>query len=309
MKTATFWLRALLKDQTSFKILKFRSSLIVFSFLLMALSMILLFFKPLNLGIDFKGGFMFEIRFSNNINISDVRKDLARLGYKDAILQNIGSKQNEMLIKISSDKNTDSQKSVEIFKNIILDNIDKTAEIRKSEFVGSEVGVQTIKKAALSFLLTLIGIMAYIWYRFNLSYAIGVIVGLIHDLILTIGFLVLTQIEFNSSSIAALLTVLGYSVNDTVVIYDRVRENMKKMFGTSLEKILDTSINETIWRTTFTVLTTLVAVAAVMIFAGESLYSFSVTVFVGVLIGTYSSMFISVPYLWFFLSRKKKKMF
>ena len=153
-------------------------------------------------------------------------------------------------------------------------------------------------------MLTFGGILAYIWYRFNVWYSVGVVLGLIHDLVLTIGFLAITQYEFNAASIAALLTVLGYSVNDTVVIYDRIRENVRKFRQSSFEEILNLSVNETLSRTIFTVFTTLLAVASLILFGGESLYSFSITVFVGIVVGTYSSICIAVPLLGFFSAKK-----
>jgi preprotein translocase subunit SecF len=272
--------------------------------LLIIATMLAAYFRPLNFGIDFTGGLLFEVRFSQKMIISDVRHSLNQLGFGEVNIQKIKDGDNDVMIRVGVKDETKHKEYVELLKNTLIEKIDNKIDFRKVEYVGAEVGSETIRKAGLAIALTFVGILAYIWYRFDVWYSIGIIIGLVHDLILTLGFLMLTQYEFNAGSIAALLSVLGYSVNDTVVIYDRVRENMRKMRKISFDEVLSLSVNETLSRTIFTVVTTLIAVASLIIFGGESLHSFSVTVFVGIVIGTYSSIFVSVPFLSFFSDKK-----
>lgn len=264
-----------------------------------------LYFRPLNFGIDFKGGLLFEVRFTHNANLANVRKALNQLNVGEIVLQQIGEDKRDIMIKIRSRADVAQKDYIDTIRKAISSKIDPQADFRKLEYIGAEVGHETALKALLALGLTLLGIQAYIWCRFSLWYALGIVIGLMHTLILTVGFLVATQYELSSTSIAALLTVLGYSVNDTVVIYDRIRANMKKYRKLQPEEVINQSINETILRTIFTGITTLLATCALIIFGGEALYTFSVTVFMGIIIGTYSSVFISVPYLSLFLSRSQ----
>lgn len=298
-----FWLRRLFPENININFLRYKTFFVVISVAMVLMTFVGLIAKPLNFGIDFTGGMLFEVRFSKGIELSKVRKSLNQLSLGDVMLQSIGDGQNDVMIKVGLKDETKQKEYAAIIKNTLITTVDPNADFRKFEYIGAEVGKETIKKAILSLILTLFGIQIYIWYRFDLWYSIGVVVGLVHDLIMTIGVLILTQCEFNAASIAALLTVLGYSVNDTVVIYDRVRENMKKLAKLPHEEILNRSVNETLIRTILTVSTTLLAASALIIFGGESLYAFSLTVFIGILIGTYSSVFVSVPFLGFFFKK------
>ncbi len=174
---------------------------------------------------------------------------------------------------------------------------DNQIEYTKIEFVGPQVGSALIKDAILAMLFSFIGIMIYIAFRFEWQYGLGIIIALIHDTIFTLGFMSISNLEFDLTSVAAILTVIGYSVNDSVVIYDRIRENIVKYKNMSIADMINLSINETLGRTILTVVTTLISVAALILFGGEKLHSFSVTVFFGIVIGTYSSIYISAPIL------------
>jgi preprotein translocase subunit SecF len=301
----TFWLRRFFPDQTKINFLGPKKFLMAMSILLTLVTIVGLYFRPLNFGIDFTGGLLFEVRLSRQIPIAEVRHGLNQLDLGEVNIQKIKDGDNDLMIRVGVKDETKHKALIESIKGALVKGIDDKADFRRVEYVGAEVGNDTIKKAGLSIALTFLGIWAYIWYRFNIWYSVGIIVGLAHDLILTIGFLTATQYEFNASSIAALLTVLGYSVNDTVVIFDRVRENMRKLRKLPFDDILNLSVNETLSRTIFTVATVLLAVISLIVFGGESLHSFSITVFVGIVIGTYSSVFVSVPFLSLFRGKNK----
>ncbi|NRA73411.1 MAG: protein translocase subunit SecF [Rickettsiales bacterium] len=301
----TFWLRNFFADKTDINFLKVKTSCLVLSIFLMIAIFFGLYFRSLNFGIDFTGGILFEVRFSKKLEMQDLRHSLNQLGLGEINIQKIKDGNNDAMIRVGIKDETRKKEYIELIKNTLLQKMDSNVDFRKIEYVGAEVGNETIKKALISIILTFLGILAYIWYRFNLWYSIGIILGLIHDLIFTVGFLMLTQYEFNVTSVAAILAILGYSVNDTVVIYDRVRENARKFRKISFNKIINLSINETLSRTIFTSVTTLLAVAALILFGGEALQSFSITVFVGIIVGTYSSIFVSVPFLSFFNTKDK----
>jgi preprotein translocase subunit SecF len=261
--------------------------------------------KPLNFGIDFTGGILFEVKTPEKVDLSAMRKTLHDLNIGEITIQTIGN-DNEVMIRAAVKDSKEQPRYVKLIKDTILEKVNAKTEFRKVEYVGAEIGDEMMYNGAMAILFTFIGIVLYIWYRFNWQYSIGILISLLHDLIFTIGFLWWTQYEFNATSIAAILTILGYSVNDTVVVYDRVRENVHKLGKMSFEDIINLSLNETLSRTILTVMTTLLAAAVLIMFGGESLFSFSVTVFVGIVIGTYSSIFIATPVL-LFLQRKKQK--
>jgi preprotein translocase subunit SecF len=245
-----------------------------------------------NLGIDFTGGTIIEISSPNMIDINKINKHLNDMRLGEVLIQNFGN--NQLMIKFSnkmSDINT-----IQMVKEAIF-NIDKLITFDKIDYVGPQIGSALIKSGVLALILSFFSILIYIAIRFELHYGIGILITLIHDTILSLLFLSFTGLELNTTSIAALLTIIGYSVNDSVVIYDRIRENRKRHKSMPLHQVINLSINETLSRTVLTVLTTLIAVAALVFFAGETLRSFSLTVFFGIIFGTYSSIFISAPLL------------
>ena len=293
-----YFLRSFLPDKTNINFIKYQWFGFIFSIVVTIASIIGIFAIGLNFGIDFKGGVLLETRFQQNIDLGNLRSNLNELGIGEVTIQTIGS-QKDVLIKSALNSDGNAKDNIEKIKQLLL-KIDPQMEVRKSEYVGGEVGESMINDGLIATVLTLLGIMIYVWIRFNWQYSIGIFLSLLHDVFATLGFLVLSQYEFNVTSVAAILTVVGYSVNDTVVIYDRIRENLHKKRKLSLVEILNTSINETATRSVLTLVTVLLASAALIMFGGEALHSFSVTIFVGIMIGAYSSLFISVPILRFF---------
>ncbi|MGB4191922.1 MAG: protein translocase subunit SecF [Rickettsiales bacterium] len=269
----------------------------------MALSLIMLlvslFFignKGLNFGIDFKGGTIIEAKLKVQPELTSLYDELHQLNLGEIYIQNIDV--TNLIIKLgSNDKNEEQIKNITILKDALSSYFKNDIEFTKVEFVGPQVGAALIKDGILAMLFSFAGIMCYIALRFEWQYGLGIIIALVHDTVFTLGFMSVTQLEFDLTSIAAILTVIGYSVNDSVVIYDRIRENILKYKNISAKEMINLSINETLSRTMLTVLTTLISVAALIVFGGDKLHSFSVTVFFGIVVGTYSSIYISAPIL------------
>ncbi len=264
-----------------------------------------LYVRPLNFGIDFTGGVLFEVKIPGNVSIDKMRHVFHDLGVGEITIQSVGN-DNEFMIRTSIKDHTRQQHYVDLIKNALITQIDPSTDFRKIEFIGADIGEEMVWNCALALLFTFIGIVFYTWYRFNWQYSVGMLVSLVHDLVLTLGFLCLTQYEFNATSIAALLTILGFSVNDTVVVYDRIRENFHHVSKMSFESVINRSLNETLSRTTLTVVTTLLADAVLIFYGGGALKSFSITIFVGIVIGTYSSIFVASPMLLLFSPQKLK---
>jgi len=287
-------------------------------------SIMLVAIRGLNFGIDFAGGILIEARIyqSNNsqqsnqlIDTSKLRNDLILIA-KDVQIQNASDTTNQItsnqkinyqdfLIRIAK---SDEDQTVII--NKIKNNLQQkypNIEYRKIDYVGPQVGKELIFDGFMALILSFIFIMIYIWIRFNWQYSIGGIFALIHDVFLTIGFFAITQLEFNLTSIASILTIIGYSINDSVVIYDRIRENMHRFKKNNLADLINSSINSTLSRTILTASATLVSLLALIFYGGEVLFSFSLATFFGILIGTYSSIYISAPILLYLDPRKKDK--
>ncbi len=284
-------------DNTKFRFMKYRKFCFIFSIIISIMSIIFLFTNKLNFGIDFTGGIVIEARSNKAPDIAKMRTILGRLEIGEISIQSFGSN-NDFAIRVGSGTTKEGVvEIVEKIKNSIAKNISDTIEYRKTDFVGPQVGKQLISSGAQALILSFLAIMVYIWFRFEWQFGLGVLIALVHDIIVALGFLSVTQIDFSLSSIAALLTIIGYSVNDSVVIYDRMRENLRKYTNKDIDDIIDLSINDTLSRTTLTILTTLIANLALIIWGGEAIRSFSILVFVGIIVGTYSSIFISAPIL------------
>lgn len=272
------------------------------SLLLIALSLYSIFTKGLNFGVDFTGGIVIEVRSGNPIDIAKLREHLKEetksLKINEVTLQNIGDDKN-VIIRISNPENSDKDSRVKLIKDIknIVKSDVKDANFRKVDYVGPQIGGELIKNGVKALLLAFTGMMLYIWFRFEWQFGIGAILALIHDVILTFGIYSFFELEFNVTSIAAILTIIGYSINDSVVIYDRIRENLRKFKKKPLAEILNISINSTLSRTILTAGTTLVALAALIIAGGPAILGLSIAVFAGVVIGTYSSIYIASPVL------------
>jgi preprotein translocase SecF subunit len=265
-------------------------------------SLALVFVKGLNFGIDFAGGILIEARIAENVDVSSVR-NLITQQIKDVQIQNVDQK--DFLIRVAK-SNESQDATVKKIQEILNQNFSQV-EYRKIDYVGPQVGLELIKKGFLALFLSFAFIMIYIWIRFDWQFGLGGIFALVHDAILTLGFFSLSGLEFNLTSIAAILTVIGYSINDSVVIYDRIRENLHRYKKMDLADLINSSTNSTLSRTVLTSSVTLFSLLALMIFGGEALHSFSTATFVGIVIGTYSSIYISAPILIYLDPRKEKK--
>ena len=280
---------------TNYKFMRLRKIAIFFSISLFIISFISIFIQGLNFGIDFTGGVLIELRSKNEIiNVTDLRVKLNKLNIGEVQLQTIGS-DNDIAIRVQKDSGDDKQlDSIKKIKNA-LSNIE--IEFRRTEYVGPKVGKELIRAGLIAILFSLLGILAYIWLRFEWHFALGAIIALIHDVFLTIGFFSIFQFEFNLATVAAVLTIAGYSINDTVVIYDRIRETLRKYKEVAFEEIINLSLNKTLSRTLMTSLTTLLALLALFIFGGNVISGFIIALIWGVIIGTYSSLYIASPAL------------
>jgi len=262
---------------------------------LVILSIMLLFFKGLNLGVDFKGGTLIELRANNkNINITSLRDTFSKLDLGDVSIKKFGN-ENDFLIKI--EKRDTSSNGIEIIKNNLSDAIGDSFNFRRVENVGPKVSSELLKSGIIAIILSLAAMLFYIWVRFEWQFSLGAILALFHDVIITLGFFSLFNLEINLSIVAAVLTIVGYSMNDTVVIYDRVRENLRKFSDIKIFELTNISINETLSRTIITSVTTLLALVSIYLFGGEILKGFSLAMIMGVVFGTYSSIYIANPIL------------
>ena len=266
------------------------------SIALFFISIILIAFKGLNYGIDFKGGTLIELR-SNNTEASSIRDVLKNMQLGDVNVKKFG-KDGDFLIKVEQ-KNDNNKLIPEIKKNL-NDNLNSDVNFRRVENVGPKVSAELLQSGIMAISLSLAAMLFYIWIRFEWQFSIGSIVALFHDVIITLGIFSLLSLEINLSIIAAVLTIVGYSMNDTVVIYDRIRENLGKFHRLDISDIANLSINETLARTIITSVTTLLALFSIFILGGEILRGFSFAMILGVLIGTYSSIFVASPILKFF---------
>ena len=296
-----FGLNKIIPVDSDYKFLNFRKHFYIASAIAIALSLIILLFKGLNLGIDFKGGTLMEVS-TNESSIGELRNILAP-NFNEVSLQEFGD-ENTVIIRLQNDNNQESIKTVEKVK-VLID--DKVTEFRRSEFVGPTVSSELLWKGFQAVSFALFAILIYIWLRFEWQFGFGAVVALTHDVLFTLGVLSLFNIEFSLSTIAAVLTIAGYSINDTVVIFDRVRENLRKYKKLELIDLFNMSINNTLSRTVMTSITTLLALISLYIFGGEVIKPFALTMIIGVLIGTYSSIFIAVPTLLVFKFRPQEE--
>ena len=274
------------------------------SLIAVIISVLFLFFKGLNYGVDFKGGTLLEVRIENkNIQIQEIRSslDISELG--DVNVKEFGTV-GDFLIKFEKNANED-KKFITNLKNIIAKKINSTVNFRRVETVGPKVSSELLKQGVTAIVLALGAMLFYIWIRFEWQFSFGAIVALIHDVVITLGIFSILSFEVNLSIVAAVLTIVGYSMNDTVVIFDRIRENLLKYSKLKTNEITDISVNETLSRTVITSLTTLLALFSIFILGGEILKGFSFAMILGVIIGTYSSIFVASPVLNYFKVTQK----
>lgn len=273
------------------KFLSARKWTTIFSIVFIAISIFSLMSKGLNLGIDFTGGIQIEISYESGPKIEDVRQNLAIGGYEDAIVQNSGSS-TDLMIRIPPRNSVNNKKVGEdVIK--MLQSPENTVTLMSSEYISAQVGEELTEQGGLAMIFALIMIMIYIIFRFQWKFSIGAVLALIHDVVITLGIFSLLQLTFDLSVLAAILAVVGYSLNDTIVIYDRIRENFRSMRSAENIEIMNSAITQTIKRTIITSSTTLLVLLSLFIFGGSSLQGFSIALIVGVLIGTYSSIFVA----------------
>jgi len=273
---------------------KFKKANII-SLVIFILSIIFISFKGLNYGIDFKGGTLIELRTDTTINASSIRDSLKSMNLGDINVKKFG-KEGDYLIKVEQ-KNTNNSNLIPEIKKTLADNLNSDVDFRRVENVGPKVSSELLESSIIAISLALAAMLFYIWIRFEWQFSIGSIIALFHDVTITLGIFSVLSLEINLSIIAAVLTIVGYSMNDTVVIYDRIRENLLKYTKISISDVSNLSINETLSRTIITSVTTLLALISIYILGGEILRGFSFAMILGVIIVTYSSMFVASPIL------------
>ena len=276
----------------------------ILSILAVLISILFIFFKGLNFGIDFKGGTLIEIRIDqNNIGTSEIRNSLSKMNLGDINVKEFGKK-GDFLIKIEK-ASGENKEFISTIKKNISEKLQSDVSFRRVENVGPKVSGELLKQGLTAIMLSLAAMLFYIWVRFEWQFSIGAIIALIHDVTVTLGIFSILSFEINLSIVAAVLTIVGYSMNDTVVIYDRIRENLLKFSKIGINEIADISINETLSRTIITSVTTLLALFSIFILGGEILRGFSFAMILGVIIGTFSSVFVASPVLSYFKVSQK----
>jgi preprotein translocase subunit SecF/SecD/SecF fusion protein len=275
--------------------MRYKALAVALSFIAMAASLALFLVHGLNYGVDFKGGSMIEVQSKTGpADIAQLREKLGKLGLGGVQIQSFGTPA-DVLIRIEQQEGDEAAQQVALKK--VIDSIGDQYQQRRFESVGAAVSSELRWVGFYAVVAGLVAIMAYVWFRFDWQFALGAIVALTHDVLLTIGIFSLLQLEFDLSTVAALLTILGYSVNDSVVVSDRIRENLRKYKRMELNELLDLSINETLSRTILTGCTAIVVLLSLYIFGGEVIRNFNFAMLFGIVVGTYSSMFIGAPIL------------
>jgi len=278
-------------DTASFDFLRYMPAATALSGLMVAASVLLFALVGLNLGIDFKGGILIEARSGQKADIAALRADLGRLNLGDMSIQSFGS-ENDVLIRVQRQQG-DERAQMQAIEGITA-ALGNSYEVRRTEFVGPTVGAELAQNGILAVCCALAAIMFYIWFRFEWQFSVAALLALTHDVLTTIGLFSLTGFEFNLATLAAILTIAGYSINDTVVVFDRVRETLRKYKSWQQTRILNKALNETLSRTVMTSVTTALALIAITVFGGAVLRDFALAMLWGVGIGTYSSVFIAV---------------
>jgi len=283
-------------DDTKFDFMRFRRISFPLSALMSILAISLYFFHGLNFGIDFKGGLLIEVQTkAGPADIAKMRATLGGLGLGEVQLQQFGAP-NDVLIRIAEQPGGDEAQQVAV--NKVRTALGTGLDYRRVEVVGPRVSGELLSYGVVGLMLAIFGILIYLWFRFEWQFALGAMIANVHDIVLTIGFMSVTQIDFDLTSIAALLTILGYSLNDTVVIYDRIREMLRRYKKMPMPELLNASVNQTLSRSVITHLTVSLALLSLLLFGGQAIHSFTATMMFGVvLVGTYTSVFIASPIL------------
>ena len=283
----------IIPDNTKIKFTALKYKAFLFSLLLSVVSMLAVAFIGLNLGIDFRGGILLEVR-TNNVEVAEIRNELTNIDIGEISIQEFGSSV-DFLIRVERQIGEDDaqQIAVEKIKNALNSKFEDKIEYRRLEFVGPTISKDLIRKGVLAIIFAVVAMLIYIWFRFELPFAMAAVVALIHDVTLTLGVFSIVGLEFNLATVAAILLIIGYSMNDTVVVYDRVRENLRKFKKMDFEELIDKSVNETLTRTVNTTATTILALGTLYFIGGEIISDFSFAMLWGIVVGTYSSIFIA----------------
>ena len=280
-----------IKKDLKINFLRIKNIATIISILAIISSLFFLVYKNLNFGIDFKGGTLIEIKKDENLSIAEIRNQLSELNIGDIQIQTFGS-DNIILIRIENSTNLDANADMSSI-DLIRSSLGNDVINQRTEIVGPKVSSELIQKGIIAIIIAVFLMLFYIWIRFEWQFSIGAVTALIHDVMITMGIFSFLQIEFNLSIIAALLTIIGYSMNDTVVVYDRIRENLRKYKQMNIFDLINQSLNETMSRTLLTSVTTLLALFSLYFLGGEVLKGFTLAMIIGVFIGTYSSVFIA----------------
>ena len=306
-----------LKRDTRIDFIGRRRIAAIISISVIVIVLLSLFFRGLNLGIDFTGGTLVEVSYSSSVNTEEVRTNLRRSGLDGVVVQYFGTSR-DVLIRLPADPEVDAAESSSLIISSLREPYgetlaqssendsqrcvfqdgttgDCTVQMRRVEFVGPQVGGELTEKGGLAMLYALIGILAYVAWRFEWRFALGAVIALVHDVVVTVGIFSLLGLEFSLPVLAAVLAVIGYSLNDTIVVFDRIRENFRKMRKGTIVEIMNSAINQTLRRTLLTSLTTLLVVVTLILLGGEIIKGFAVALFIGILVGTYSSIFVASP--------------
>ena len=282
----------ILKGKSTIDFMSKRKIALIFSLALIFGSIASLFVNGLNFGIDFTGGYLIEAGYETEVDIAPIRAALADNGFEDAQVQHFGTTR-DILVRIAPRQDINKAGLSDAILAILQRNTDQKIEMRRVEFVGPQVGEELRDQGGLAMLVALGGILLYVSFRFQFKSAVGAILALVHDVIITVGVFSITQMDFDLTVLAALLAVIGYSLNDTVVVLDRIRETFRNVRKRAPVEILNLSINQTLARTLMTSLTTLLVLSALFIFGGEVISGFAFALIIGVLIGTYSSIYVA----------------
>jgi len=267
-----------------------RKLALTFSAILLLASVVSLAVKGLSFGIDFTGGTLVEIGYPDTAELSEVRSALGEHGFDSAVVQHFGTSK-DVLIRLAVSEDSTADISTKVLN--ALEETGSDLDLRRIEFVGPQIGSELAEDGGLALLAALAGIMMYVYFRFEIRFSLGSVMALVHDVLITLGIFSLLQIEFDLTVLAALLAVIGYSLNDTIVVYDRIRENFRKMRKGSSEGIINRSVTQTLSRTIMTSITTLLVLMALYVFGGEIINAFSLALIIGVLVGTYSSIYVA----------------
>ncbi len=282
---------------TNYNFLKYKKFFVSLSTVMTIGFLLIILIKGFNYGVDFKGGTVIEIRTEKNIHVEEIRSSISKLNINNYTVKEFGAANN---FEISMENSINNNEFVNSIKNNLEKDLKQKISIRKVETVGPKVGGELIKSAIYALLFGFIAIFIYLWFRFEWQFSLGGIVALFHDTIITAGIFSLFNLKFDLTIIAALLTIIGYSINDTVIIYDRIRENLKKDSVSNLTDLINKSLNETLSRTLKTSGATLLSIVAVLIFGGEVLRGFAFAITFGIIFGTYSSIYVASPIVMFF---------